>query len=118
MYMVAASLTAPEGSPSPDGTVVSDVFWSLALPEDGLEHLRLATHRPARVDLVVFLRAPGEQEATKAARRLCDRVIATSSVLSGWRVDAVAPVDYETGTGHSPDGRPAGTPPPENLPEP
>jgi hypothetical protein len=94
VYAIAVSLAFEAGEPEvrfTDTTLV-EVFRSLSVPADGLEHLRSRVGTDT-MDVVLFLRAGGVAEATAAAVRLCDRVLDVEPVLRGWTVKQCAQVE-------------------------
>ncbi|MER6942451.1 hypothetical protein ABT294_00380 [Nonomuraea sp. NPDC000554] len=94
MYMIAATLVPSGHCEVPDQSVLTDIFWTLTTPEDGLQHVRIVAD--TSVELVVFLKVASGDAALAAARLLCHRVLATSSYLDGWHVHSVGLLDYET----------------------
>ncbi|ACU73907.1 hypothetical protein Caci_5047 [Catenulispora acidiphila DSM 44928] len=91
MELVLVRLTAPATVPPPvSPEAVVDILWSVAVPDDRLEHVR-ARHgpRPEAVDLGVFVRTDATS-AEEAATSLCRRAIATAPSLSDWSIGVLS----------------------------
>jgi hypothetical protein len=94
VFAIAVALASQAGRQQgslTDSTLV-EVFRSLSRTSDGLEHLRARVGTDT-MDIVLFLRACGVTEASAAAIRLCEYVLATAPALAGWTVTQCAPVE-------------------------
>ncbi|MFC4121837.1 hypothetical protein [Nonomuraea zeae] len=95
MFLIAATLADSPHPALPDVDVVTDVFWSLSTPADGvLQHLRLAAQ--ARIEIVAFLQAQDGPAALTGIRNLCHRVISSSPYLKGWEIHSVELLELKT----------------------
>jgi hypothetical protein len=64
--------------------IVADILWAVALPADGLEHVR-ARHGPGgQIDLAIFHRTDLVAQNPEDCLALCRRAIATAPALTGW----------------------------------
>ncbi len=68
-----------------EDAVVTDILWTAAVPEDGLEHIHSRT-TAGRVEVTLFHRAQAATEANAAARRICRRALTASPSLHGWQL--------------------------------
>jgi hypothetical protein len=86
MYMTTVRLCATgRANLEVDGALVHDALWARATPEARLEHMRVVV-RPGRVDIAIFCRSAGEQQASSSAIRACELACRESPALSGWQV--------------------------------
>lgn len=74
MRMVRARLTSSRAAEvsGPGPGLIEDLLWAHALPADGLEHLCVRL-RPSGMEVVLFLAAPSDAAALRAARVLMER---------------------------------------------
>ncbi|WP_460494213.1 hypothetical protein [Dactylosporangium cerinum] len=77
-----------------DPEVLVGILWAHATSEDGLQHVR-ARAGPGRVDVAFFLTASTPTDAFGAARRLCQRAISASALLSGTEIRTFSGRDQE-----------------------
>jgi hypothetical protein len=66
--------------------LVSDILWTAAVQEDGLEHIHSRTGNAGRIELTLFHRGSGAETANAAAMRICLRALTSAPVLSGWQL--------------------------------
>ena len=93
MYAIAVSLALEVGEPAVlTDDALAEVFRSLSVPSDGLEHLRTRVGADV-IELGLVLRATGIPEAAAAALRLCEHVLGMEPALSGWTVAQCAQVE-------------------------
>jgi hypothetical protein len=87
MFAVGFTLTpAREGLDEElDSTVVADIFWSLALSGDGLEHIHVDPNA-GHLEITLFVMAGDRDSADHAALNLCRRVLNLTPTLAGWEV--------------------------------
>jgi hypothetical protein len=64
---------------------MAGLFWSARLAEDRVEHVHVLLVR-GQMALTVFLLAPSQADAERAARRFCVRVVLAAPELAGWRL--------------------------------
>jgi hypothetical protein len=96
VYMVAVSLAVPATrthAVAPD--VLTDIYWSLAVPSDGLSHVRVGRAGDSRIALVLFMQAAGPQQASAAALELSRRVTRTAPYCAQWHVYSASPIDRQ-----------------------
>jgi hypothetical protein len=68
-----------------DTATLTDIFWSLTVPGDGLEHVHVSTVA-GHLDITLFVQADGLLSAVRAARILCQRVVDLTPTLDGWAI--------------------------------
>jgi hypothetical protein len=93
MDLVLARLAPPAtGNRQPlSPATVSDILWTVAVPDDRLEHIR-ARHGPfdGSIDVAFFLRT-GTESAEAVSSRLCRRALQVAPALFGWRLIGTTP---------------------------
>jgi hypothetical protein len=73
----------PNASPlSPE--IITDILWGVALPSDGLEHVRARPGPERRIDVVIFHRTDPVPEGRENGLALCQRAIDIAPALKGW----------------------------------
>lgn len=83
---IAVVILVAGARPSPDSlesALVTDILWTAAGPEDGLEHIHSRTS-PERIELTMFYRSTAAAAAA-AAERACRNALRSSPTLRGWR---------------------------------
>lgn len=92
MYMVRATLVAGGQAPYPelDFGVISDILWTAARLDDGLEHIHART-ATGRIDVTFFYRAESLSAALTAAGSICRRALNSSPALRDWGISVRHP---------------------------
>ncbi|WP_123459496.1 hypothetical protein [Streptomyces sp. PanSC19] len=85
MHLVEFAFAKPPRAPELTSDVLLAELWAACGPDDGVEHVRVHASR-AGARGVVFLLAPDEESAVRRCRAVCQRALALSSALGGWRL--------------------------------
>ncbi|MBF9133309.1 hypothetical protein I0C86_30740 [Plantactinospora sp. S1510] len=87
MYAVAFTLRqARDGARAgADAATLTDVFWSLAMACDNLEHVHVSTVA-GQIEVTLFVQAGDQMGAEHAALALCRRVVDRTPLLAGWAI--------------------------------
>ncbi|MET9951987.1 hypothetical protein ABZ135_10630 [Streptomyces sp. NPDC006339] len=91
MYLVEFVLAKPATAPEAPESAALNALWSVCLPEDGVEHIRLHTSR-AGARGVFFLLAPHPERAVSRASEVCDRALERCPEFRGWETTRVGGV--------------------------
>ncbi|WP_457030856.1 hypothetical protein [Kitasatospora sp. P5_F3] len=81
MVIVRATLVDGNRAPGTEAAArtIEDALWAHATPEFGLEHIR-ALDTPTGIDMLLFLRADGPQDALVKANGLILRALDASAL--------------------------------------
>jgi hypothetical protein len=81
--------TEAKTTDKPSASIVEDVIWTTAAPQDRLEHLTVDVEN-GRVSIVVFVRADSKDQAVIQVRELFERFLARALPLRGWSLSECA----------------------------
>ncbi|MFJ3906222.1 hypothetical protein [Streptomyces sp. NPDC090025] len=85
MHLVEFAFTKPPEAAEPSHDALLAALWAACGPDDGVEHVRVHTSR-AGARGAAFLLAPNGAHAVRRCRAVCQRALAGSPVLHGWRL--------------------------------
>ncbi|MFE1272551.1 hypothetical protein [Streptomyces sp. NPDC058757] len=85
MHLVEFAFTKPPDAPEASHDALVAALWAVCGPDDGVEHVRVHTSR-AGARGAAFLLAPDGAHAVQRCRAMCQRALAGSPVLHGWRL--------------------------------